>query len=144
MAITSTLLYQNYQYQTDIPGIDGTFITGLVRSLPNALGLTFSGVANSAATEGTQTYPGLIRGPGHKRRNGLTFRYVTLVNSLGGTGTTYRFYRDVPIFTQTLYLQILGSIGQTVDISYEGTSGWAVAGIHAETYGLFGTAFTSS
>jgi hypothetical protein len=144
MAITSTRIYQNYQYQTDIPGLDGTFITGLVRALTNAVGLTFSGTPNIAATEGTQAYQPLIRGPGHKKRSGLTCRYVTLVNSLGAVGTQYRLYRVVPIFTQVLYLQILGAIGTTVDISYEDTSGWAVAGIHAETYGLFGTAFTTS
>jgi hypothetical protein len=142
MSIDSTLIYQNYIYQTDIPGADGTFITGLVRSLANVIAFSYGGTVNAQADAGTQGYPSLIRGPGHKKRAGLTYRYVTIVKAFGDTPFQYRVYRTIPIFTQTLYLQILSTLGTTQDIEYEGETGWAIAGVHAETYGLFGTPFT--
>lgn len=144
MSIDATLIYQNYVYQTDIPGADGTFITGLIRSLANIVAFSYGGTPNTQADEGTQAYPALIRGPGHKKRIGLTYRYAVIVKSFGDSPFQYRVYRTVPILTQTLYLQILGSLGTTQDISYEGETGWAIAGIHAETYGLFGTPFVVS
>lgn len=142
MSIESTNIYQNYLYQTDIPGADGTFVTGVIRALANVVGFTYGGTPNTPSEAGTQGFPSLIRGPGHKKRIGLTYRYVVIAQAFGTSPFQYRVYRTIPILTQTLYLQILGSLGTTQDISYEDETGWAVTGIHAETYGLFGTPFT--
>jgi hypothetical protein len=142
MTIDATLIYQNYVYETDLPGTDGTFLTGLIRALANAKAFSYGGTTNDPATAGSIGLAGLIRGPGHKKREGITYRYVTVAKPFGDEPFQYRVYRTVPIFTQTLFLQILATLGTTQDISYEGETGWAVTGVSAERYGLFGTLFT--
>jgi hypothetical protein len=146
MAITTIRTFQNYVYETDIlaEGEEGAAVSGIVRALTTSVALEIGDFTNTPPSETENTYPNLIRLPGHKKRTGITARAVKLTSILGTAPLQSRIYRIVPIFDPAVFNASLGLLGSNPAITFEDSSNWTIAGMYNEIYGQALTALPSS
>lgn len=137
MPISSVKVFERYAYLTDIlSGTDGTtIVSGIVSCLIETVSLSIGEFTNTPPTITDATYPNLIRLPGHKKRTGITARYVVLSSLVGDSPLEFRVTRTVPIFDPAVFNGILGLLGSSPGITYQGVSGWTISSIQNESYG---------
>lgn len=103
---------------------DGDATYGFLRTNNQITTLTVAGVANDPATvdEGTPIST-LVRNPAHKRRYGITARYIVLTRLIGDTPVQARVYRTIPILTKVIFQACVLNAAYT----YQSQDDWALA-----------------
>ena len=100
---------------------DGDALYGEILITPETLTLEIGGVANESPTVTDPKISAYVRGAGHKRRRGITARYVNITR-LVGTGTTQVLVkRTIPILQKAVFLAAV----PYVDISYQDQTDWS-------------------
>jgi len=116
----TAVVYKGYTYELDalIGGEDPIYAK--LRSQGNITTLSIGGVANDEPSGDITIFNTVVRNPGHKKRQGITVRYVTISRTLGTGSVKFKIYRRVPILTKTLFNE--AKIG--AEITYQGQTDW--------------------
>jgi hypothetical protein len=121
-----------YETNLFLPG--GTDpLVGYVTVQAAAESLVIGSTTNAPPTteEANTTQP--IRVSGTKKY-GITARHIVIARIGGTTGSTFREYRRIVIFTTALFETALSDLG--LSVSYEGLDDWFIVGGQNERYRL--------
>lgn len=129
MVIKTKALYETNLFATT--GTDPLVGFVLVQAASESLVIGSTTNAPPTTAEANTTQP--IRVSGTKKY-GITARHIVIARIAGTTGSTFRTYRRIVIFTPVLFETSLSDLG--LSVSYEGLDDWFIVGGQNERYRL--------
>lgn len=123
-------IYKKFIYELDQKTSGGDAQYGVLRGLAQITTASFGGTTNDQTAEEPTSYPTPVRLPGHKRRYGITARYVVIERTIGTGSTAFKIQRIIPILTKVLFETIVPGIA----ISYQSQDDWVFVSRFAENH----------